>query len=312
MGLKLLSNKTFFLIILLFISVTNLQAQGNPFLQGNRPENTQKITKNESKLQQKSKEFQKIIREKIAYYIKEIKHEKNAKILLFSCLLSLLYGILHAIGPGHRKIVMFSYFVTNKSKLYEPWLAGFAMSTLHALGAIVVVSIVYFTIKASLSTTVDKISNKMEFYSYLSIALLGIFMLLLAIIELIKKIREHKNPSLAAPQDKSLNRKKLILLILTTGPIPCPGASLILIMSITNDAYMYGILLVVAMSIGMGLTISLLGSIADLSKKTFNYFANYFTRKNNLLVSIAHPIVEIIGALVILAFGIFMIFPTFF
>lgn len=306
MGLKFQLNKVFILLFLIFFTNTNLLAQGNPFLQGNKP-NTQTINvQNESKLQKTSRDLQKLVREKIAFFIKEVKENKNFKLIFLSLLFSFLYGVLHAIGPGHRKIVMFSYFATNKARFYEPWIAGFSISGLHAFGSVALVTIVFFIIKTSISATINQISNKMEFLSYLSIAILGAALLIIAIYNLVKKIIEFNNEIQNNNNDVKTNKRRLIFLILTTGPIPCPGATLILTMAIANNVYLFGILLVIAMSFGMSLTISILGSLAYLFKNLFTSFANRSIKKENSIFSFTHTVLEIVGAIIILVFGIFM------
>ena len=39
-----------------------------------------------------------------------------------------LYGILHAFGPGHRKTVVFSLYLTKSAPVWEPAGTGFALA----------------------------------------------------------------------------------------------------------------------------------------------------------------------------------------
>ena len=50
--------------------------------------------------------------------------------------LSFLYGILHAVGPGHGKAVISSYMLANETTLRRGVLLSFASSMLQALTAL--------------------------------------------------------------------------------------------------------------------------------------------------------------------------------
>jgi ABC-type nickel/cobalt efflux system permease component RcnA len=293
--LKSLLNKKFLFAIFFIFSIFTVSAQGNPFINGNKPAQQPK-QKQQSELMKKNNAAQKNIREKISNYIEVVKHKKDAKIITISLLLAALYGILHALGPGHRKVVMFSYFASNKSKWYEPFAAGFSISGLHALGAVAVVLGVYYAIRTTLQTKVDSISRTMEIISYASIAVMGLVMLILGLISFIKTLRQHNNPAFDNINQPKMTRRKLILLILTTGPVPCPGASLILIMALTSGLLGFGLAMVLAMSVGMGLTVSLISVAANLShrgiklipkrKEIHNKIKNFIMTKTKIIPSI--------------------------
>ncbi|HPS44714.1 MAG TPA: hypothetical protein PK542_09530, partial [Treponemataceae bacterium] len=50
---------------------------------------------------------------------------------------SFLYGILHALGPGHRKTVIFSLYLARKAPPWEPAGTGALLAILHAGAAVV-------------------------------------------------------------------------------------------------------------------------------------------------------------------------------
>ena len=57
-------------------------------------------------------------------------------------------------------------------------------------------------------------------------------------------------------------------LALAAGMVPCPGAVLIMLYAVANDMIYPGFILVAAMSLGIGLTICILGVGAILARKT--------------------------------------------
>jgi ABC-type nickel/cobalt efflux system permease component RcnA len=90
--------------------------------------------------------------------------------------LAFLYGVLHAIGPGHGKAVVASYFVANRAR----WTGGIAMGSLISLiqgaTAIVLVGLLAVVLQWRQLDVLNR-ATLVEFVSYGLIALLGIVML---------------------------------------------------------------------------------------------------------------------------------------
>ena len=54
---------------------------------------------------------------------------------------SFLYGVFHAAGPGHGKIVISTYILTNESQLRRGLLLSISCSLCQGLAAIVAVDL---------------------------------------------------------------------------------------------------------------------------------------------------------------------------
>jgi hypothetical protein len=63
--------------------------------------------------------------------------------------LSFLYGILHAVGPGHGKTVISSYVVANEETVRRGVIISFIAAGLQALTAVALVSLLLFGLNAS-------------------------------------------------------------------------------------------------------------------------------------------------------------------
>jgi nickel/cobalt exporter len=89
---------------------------------------------------------------------------------------SFLYGIFHAVGPGHGKAVISSYLVANE----ETWVRGVTLSFLSALMqamvAVAVVGIAAVVLHAS-AATMNGAVNWIETVSYTLIILVGLRLL---------------------------------------------------------------------------------------------------------------------------------------
>lgn len=90
--------------------------------------------------------------------------------------LSFLYGIFHAAGPGHGKAVISSYMVANG----ETWTRGvalsFASALFQAMVAVAVVGIAAAVLNAT-ATTMSRAVNAIEIVSYSLIILIGLRLL---------------------------------------------------------------------------------------------------------------------------------------
>jgi ABC-type nickel/cobalt efflux system permease component RcnA/ABC-type uncharacterized transport system substrate-binding protein len=87
-------------------------------------------------------------------------------------LLSFLYGIFHAAGPGHGKAVISSYVIANEETWWRGVVLSFASAFLQALVAVALVSVAMVIFRASNRTMCDT-ERLIEIASYALIALLG-------------------------------------------------------------------------------------------------------------------------------------------
>jgi nickel/cobalt transporter (NicO) family protein len=90
--------------------------------------------------------------------------------------LSFLYGVLHAVGPGHGKTIISSYVVANEQTVRRGVLISFIAAGLQALTAVGLVSLLLFGLNAS-GLKINAWSNQLESVSYALIALVGLYLL---------------------------------------------------------------------------------------------------------------------------------------
>jgi ABC-type nickel/cobalt efflux system permease component RcnA len=221
--------------------------------------------------------------------------EAGAASTAFAVLLSLafLYGLLHALGPGHRKTVLFSYFLARGAPVRTGVTAGLSMALLHGASAAAVVLTIYYLLRGALLVGVQRTESVMETATFGLIALFGTVMLVKTLIQLLSsgqaggpenragtdKNQSRDHPALAdeprspAPPPPAAEaasggaagpeagpvRKRdrgTLVLILVSGMLPCPGAAMILLFAMSMKMLGLGLLVVAAMSLGMGVTLA--------------------------------------------------------
>jgi len=107
-------------------------------------------------------------------YIRASKDDGAAKWGLFG--ISFLYGIFHAVGPGHGKAVISSYLVANE----ETWRRGVTLSFVSAgiqsVVAVIIVAIAAVLLEAT-AKTIGWTVHIVEIVSYVLIILIGLRLL---------------------------------------------------------------------------------------------------------------------------------------
>ena len=86
--------------------------------------------------------------------------------------ISFLYGVFHAAGPGHGKLVISSYLVANEETWWRGVVLSFASAMLQAFVAVAIVGVAAVLLRATARQMCDA-ERVIEIASYALIALLG-------------------------------------------------------------------------------------------------------------------------------------------
>jgi nickel/cobalt transporter (NicO) family protein len=119
----------------------------------------------------------------LATSVKGLKTDNPMGGALTLAALSFVYGILHAVGPGHGKTIISSYVVANEETARRGVIISFIAAGLQALTAVVLVSLLLFGLNAT-GLQVNAWSNQLESVSYAMIALVGLYLLSTQLIRL--------------------------------------------------------------------------------------------------------------------------------
>ena len=209
-------------------------------------------------------EKQLTLRNRMADLFLTIKKGDAPGVLLLLYGISFLYGMLHAAGPGHRKTIVFSLYLSREAKSLEPLAMGVLLALLHGGSAVLLILIYKSTAGPLLSRNLNASTLQMEGWAYSLLALLSLLLLTGSVRHAVKGHAHERT-----------THKRTFWAIGLTGFFPCPGAIMILIFTLTQDMLITGILAVTAMSLGMAFPISLAGYLAYYGKKgIFRIFKN--------------------------------------
>ncbi|AOR59755.1 nickel/cobalt transporter [Pectobacterium parmentieri] len=135
---------------------------------------------------------------------------------------SLVYGVLHAVGPGHGKVVIMTYLATHPSKLKSSLKLTLAASLVQGLMAVVLVTVVLGILQLS-SRTLHNSSFWMEKGSFVLVAGLGLLLCFRALKQLYIALVWQPKPATIlrmTPLNVSVHGR------MTLSPISAPSHSL--------------------------------------------------------------------------------------
>jgi nickel/cobalt transporter (NicO) family protein len=218
--------------------------------------------------------FQRETNRLIAQHMRQIREGEGSMPLLIGAGLAFLYGVLHALGPGHGKLVVVSYFLSREARIGRGLLMGLQIATFHVISAIVVVALADLLLRRAFGGAPAEVAG-VRLFSYGLIALIGAAMLAQAIrrsrqrragIELggccggIHARHDHHRPGAREHMQQGG-------LSLGVGLVPCTGAVLILLYAMANDILLAGVLLAVAIAAGMAITMGGLGILSVIARQ---------------------------------------------
>jgi nickel/cobalt exporter len=164
-----------------------------------------------------------------------------------------VYGVLHAAGPGHGKLVVSSFFLAREARIVAGVLAGTAISFLQAATSIVLVAALGALLGQHGFDVLGR-SVWVEAASYALIIAIGLVMAVSA-------VRGHHH-------DHDGQRRVGVGVVIAAGVTPCASALIIMLFALTNGVLLVGIGATLVMAVGMSLTTSLVGVLAILGRRT--------------------------------------------
>ncbi|RYC42689.1 nickel/cobalt transporter [Pectobacterium zantedeschiae] len=139
--------------------------------------------------------WQKSLHQQMSHLLQMVEqqpHQAGLSLMVFS----LVYGVLHAVGPGHGKVVIMTYLATHPSKLKSSLNLTLAASLVQGGMAVMLVTVVLGILQLS-SRTLHNSSFWMEKGSFVLVAGLGLLLCFRALKQLyIVLVRQPKTTTI--------------------------------------------------------------------------------------------------------------------
>jgi nickel/cobalt transporter (NicO) family protein len=136
-------------------------------------------------------ETQQRMQRELAASVRRLKSGNAIAAALALAGLSFIYGVVHAVGPGHGKAIISSYVVANEETVKRGVMISFLAAAMQAVTAIALVSVLLIALNAT-GLQVNAWSNQLESVSYALIALVGLYLLVSQFARLWRRYRDNK------------------------------------------------------------------------------------------------------------------------
>ena len=243
----------------------------------------------------------------VATHMNAIERGDDLGAFLLGLAIAFAYGVVHAFGPGHGKFVIVSYFLGREARVVRGVAMAVQIAVVHVIAAVVVVWLADAVLRSGFGIGLSEVPG-VRAASFLIIVGIGVYMLHRAVQASRSGEPEaagshghghshahghghhhghgdghghhhdhghdHSRSHAHGPghahghHHHHGGRVEGGFLALAAGMVPCPGAVLIMLYAVANDMIVPGFLLVAAMSLGIGLSICVIGIGAILARQT--------------------------------------------
>jgi nickel/cobalt exporter len=201
--------------------------------------------------------------------------EVSVGVLLASLLIAAFWGAAHALTPGHGKAMVAAYLVGTKGTPRHALLLGGTVTVAHTAG---VFALGFVTLGLSAFIVPEQL------YPWLTLVS-GVLVVLVGASVLRKRLRSrerhhhhdhhhghghHHHHHHHREHDDALTSKGILGVGIAAGLLPCPSALVVLLSAIALHRIGLGLALIVAFSVGLAATITAIGLVAVLARRTFS------------------------------------------
>jgi nickel/cobalt transporter (NicO) family protein len=253
-------------------------------------------------------------------FAKLIVHDRlGSWFVLISLGIAFFWGAAHALSPGHGKSIITAYLVGARGTPRHALLLGGTVTITHTIG---VFALGLVTLSLSQFILPEQLYPWLNLVSALLIVSVGLSVLRWRFVELRRRPtaavhshddhghshghshghghghgHTHDHGHSHSHDDPALSRRRLLGVGISAGIIPCPTALVVLLAAISLHRVGYGLVLIVAFSLGLAATISGLGLAAVGARRVFRRI-DFESRAVSLLPAVS--------ALIVLGLGIAM------
>ena len=185
-------------------------------------------------------------------------------VILGSLALALFWGAAHALSPGHGKTIVTAYLVGSRGTPWHAALLWMITTATHTAGVFALGGV---TILLSQWIVPDRLYPWLDLSAGLMVVGVGAAVL----VGRARHAHAHHHGH-AHHHHHHTDRRGLLAVGISGGLLPCPSALVVLLAAISLHRVAFGLLLVVAFSLGLALAITAVGLVAVMAKSAFSRF----------------------------------------
>jgi len=201
--------------------------------------------------------------------------------ILVSLLVALFWGAAHAFSPGHGKAIVAGYLIGTRGRPRDAFVLGGIVTVTHTAGVFALGGI---TLLLSEFIVPEQLYPWLNLVSALLVLGVGLTILRWRVRswrrgespgghhhhDHSRGHHHHGHSHAAAHEGESTGRGGLLGVGISAGIIPCPTALVVLLAAISLQRVGYGLVLIVAFSVGLAASVTSIGLIAVTAKRAFS------------------------------------------
>jgi nickel/cobalt exporter len=205
-------------------------------------------------------------------------------VVFASLAVALFWGAAHALSPGHGKTIIAAYLVGRRGTPRHAALLGLIVTVTHTIGvfALGIVTLV-----------LSRFIVPEQLYPWLNLAS-GLLVVGIGLSVLRSRLRHRGRRHHHHDHAHDLSRRSLLAVGVSGGLLPCPSALVVLLAAISLHRVGFGLLLIVAFSAGLALTITGIGLVAVLARTAFGRLS-FNGRVLSLLPTLSALVIVVAG-----------------
>lgn len=211
-----------------------------------------------------------------------VERDPTPLVLLLSLLAAAFWGAAHALTPGHGKALVAAYLVGTKGTPRHAFLLGGTVTIAHTAGVFAL---------GVVTLALSQLVLPEQLYPWLTLVS-GVLVVAVGAAVLRQRLRgaghhdpnahrhghahdhghehhEHDDHGHGA-HDDALTSKGIVGVGIAAGLLPCPSALVVLLSAIALHRIALGLALILAFSVGLAATITAIGLVAVLARRTFS------------------------------------------
>jgi ABC-type nickel/cobalt efflux system permease component RcnA len=248
-------------------------------------------------------------------------------------IISFFYGVAHAAGPGHGKIVISSYLVANEARVPRGVLIAFLAALVQALVAIGLVGVMAVILNMT-SMAITGTAKAFEVGSFALVAALGAYLLARKGREAWVALKRTSRPiprNRASATERHRSRDAhahgltacchdhaaplarvqpgmsgMVAAVLSVGVRPCTGALVVLVFALAQGIFWAGVASTFLMALGTAITVAFLAALAvgakDIARRLARSDGGY---SGQIMLGL-----EFVAALLLTAMGAGLLFSA--
>jgi nickel/cobalt transporter (NicO) family protein len=186
----------------------------------------------------------------------------SALVVLASLGAALFWGMAHALSPGHGKTIVTAYLVGQRGTPWHAAALGLIVTATHTLG---VFALGLVTLALSQFVVPEQLYPWLNLVSGLLVVAIGSSVFWARV----RHRRAHAHGHHHHGHHDRPGRGSLLAVGISGGLLPCPSALVVLLAAISLHRIPFGMLLIVAFSAGLALSITGVGLLAVVAKRAF-------------------------------------------